>query len=57
MQLIGQVRTALGVKLPMRSLFAAPTVAAMAELASKTDDRPETPAAPTTIPRLSRPGR
>ncbi|MEV1329723.1 SDR family NAD(P)-dependent oxidoreductase [Micromonospora costi] len=59
-QLIGQVRTALGVKLPMRSLFAAPTVAAMAELVSRTDDEPGAPAtsaAPTTIPRLARPGR
>ncbi|MFD2767146.1 SDR family NAD(P)-dependent oxidoreductase [Micromonospora eburnea] len=60
-QLIGQVRTALGVKLPMRSLFAAPTVAAMAELVSKTDDKPDGSATPTnastTIPRLARPGR
>jgi len=57
-QLIGQIRTALGVKLPMRSLFAAPTVSAMAELVAKLDDEPAAaPAAATTIPRLARPGR
>ncbi|MEU4678465.1 SDR family NAD(P)-dependent oxidoreductase [Micromonospora sp. NPDC023737] len=58
-QLIGQVRTALGVKLPMRSLFAASTVAAMAELVSRADDAAPaaSTAAPTTIPRLARPSR
>jgi phthiocerol/phenolphthiocerol synthesis type-I polyketide synthase E len=60
-QLIAQVRKALGVKLPMRSLFAAPTVAAMAELVAGLDEPAPAPAAGpvagTTIPRLARPAR
>ncbi|WP_344319342.1 SDR family NAD(P)-dependent oxidoreductase, partial [Actinocatenispora thailandica] len=53
-QLIGKVRTATGVKLPMRSLFETTTVAGMAELVEqRRDAATEAPAA--AIPRLARP--
>ena len=52
-QLVAQVRKATGVRLPMRSLFEAKTVAAMAEQMEKLSAEPA-PAA-TTIPRLARP--
>ncbi|HET8683497.1 MAG TPA: SDR family NAD(P)-dependent oxidoreductase, partial [Micromonosporaceae bacterium] len=60
-QLIGQVRKAVNVRLPMRSLFEASTVAAMAALVEQLRGAEETaaepaPAAPAvTIPRLARP--
>jgi acyl transferase domain-containing protein/acyl carrier protein len=62
-QLIGQVRKTVGVKLPMRSLFEAATVAGMAELVEKLRAAPDRTGAGTappsepavTIPRLARP--
>jgi phthiocerol/phenolphthiocerol synthesis type-I polyketide synthase E len=59
-QLVAQVRKATQVKLPMRSLFEASSVAAMAELVeslraeSAPEPAPES-AADVTIPRLARP--
>jgi acyl transferase domain-containing protein len=55
-QLVAQVRKATQVKLPMRSLFEASSVAAMAELVEslRTESDPE-PEADVTIPRLARP--
>ena len=57
-QLIAQIRAAVQVKLPMRSVFETSTVAGMAELverarAEEPAEPPETPK--TTIPRLARP--
>ncbi|MFI6321742.1 beta-ketoacyl synthase N-terminal-like domain-containing protein [Nonomuraea sp. NPDC050556] len=51
-QLIAQVRAAIGVKLPMRTLFEAPTVEQMAARVEQLGAVKE--AAPTAIPRLSR---
>jgi acyl carrier protein len=53
-QLIGKVRTATGVKLPMRSLFETTTVAGMAELVEQRRDTAAAAPAPA-IPRLARP--
>ncbi|BCJ28485.1 type I polyketide synthase [Actinocatenispora sera] len=53
-QLIGKVRTATGVKLPMRSLFETTTVAGMAELVEQRRDSAAAAPAPA-IPRLARP--
>ena len=52
-QLIAQVRKALGVKLPMRALFESPTVSGMAAVVEKLRGE-ETPPAATAIPRLAR---
>ncbi|MCY1137657.1 SDR family NAD(P)-dependent oxidoreductase [Actinoplanes sp. Pm04-4] len=57
-QIIASMRTAVGVRLPMRSLFERPTVAALATLVEQLRAEAETataaePAAPT-IPRLPR---
>jgi acyl transferase domain-containing protein len=59
-QLIAQIRKAVNVKLPLRSLFEASTVAGMAELVEQLRAQeasgPATPAAPAvTVPRLPRP--
>jgi len=60
-QLIGQVRKAVNVRLPMRSLFEASTVAAMAALVEQLRGAEEAAAEPApatsavTIPRLARP--
>jgi acyl carrier protein len=58
-QLIASMRKAVGVRLPMRSLFERPTVAALAALIEqmRAETPPETPAAgpvATSIPRLPR---
>ncbi|MBA2896480.1 type I polyketide synthase [Nonomuraea soli] len=50
-QLIAQVRAATGVKLPMRTLFEAPTVEQMAARVEQLSAKPQ---APTAIPRLAR---
>ncbi|MEZ0111010.1 phthiocerol/phenolphthiocerol synthesis type-I polyketide synthase E [Catenulispora sp. EB89] len=51
-QLVTRMRKAVGVRLPMRSLFETPTVAGLAARVEqmRTDDGP----APTTIPRIPR---
>ncbi|RJL21489.1 SDR family NAD(P)-dependent oxidoreductase [Bailinhaonella thermotolerans] len=55
-QLIAQVRAAIGVKLPMRTLFEAPTVEQMAARVEQLSAAPgpDPAPAPAAIPRLSR---
>ncbi len=62
-QLIARTRKAVGVRVPMRSLFDAPTVAELATVVEGLRDGPEPaavpedptgPTGPTTIPRLPR---
>ncbi len=59
-QLIAQIRKAVNVKLPMRSLFETPTVAGLAKLVEQlraTESTAGAAPAETSIPRLARPGR
>jgi acyl transferase domain-containing protein len=54
-QLITQIREATGVRLPLRSIFETPTVAAMAATVEELRERSEPEPAPAmTIPRLAR---
>ena len=57
-QLVAQIRKAVGVRLPMRSLFETPTVAGMALLVAKLrgQEAPEQLEPAAAIPRLPRPG-
>jgi acyl transferase domain-containing protein len=56
-QLVLRIRQAVGVRLSMRVLFDAPTVAAMVARIEQLRTAPAAPDAETPIPRLRRPGR